>query len=115
MNHAADVRAVIVLTTLGADADAVAFGRLLVEAGVAACVSVLPPMTSIYRWKGSVNEDREQQLMIKTTHDCIALLETRLREIHPYELPEFLVIPIEGGSSSYLGWLQDSTGPATSA
>jgi periplasmic divalent cation tolerance protein len=105
-----DFGAVIVLTTLGADADAAALGRILVEERLAACVNVLPVMTSIYRWKGRVETDREQQLVIKTTRTQAAALEQRLRELHPYELPEFLVLPASGGSEAYLRWVGESTG-----
>jgi len=98
----------IVLTTLGADADAAALARTLVEEGLAACVNVLPPMTSVYRWKGAVEQDREQQLIIKTAVARLGDLEARLKALHPYELPEFLVLPTAGGSSAYLTWLRES-------
>ena len=99
----------IVLTTLGAQADAAAFGRVLVDERLAACVNVLPAMTSVYRWKGAIEEDREQQLVIKTTSDRIAALEARFHELHPYELPEFLVLAAIDGSAGYLEWLEVST------
>ena len=97
----------IVLTTVGASTDATAFARVLVTDRLAACVNVLPPMTSLYRWKGAIEEDREQQLVIKTTSDRVAAIEARFRELHPYELPEFLVLSATG-SASYLDWLGDS-------
>jgi periplasmic divalent cation tolerance protein len=102
------VKLILVLTTLGADADAVALARTLVDERLAACVNVLPVMTSIYRWKGSVEQDREQQLLIKTTLERVAALATRLRELHPYELPEFLVLGAEA-SEAYAEWVDDST------
>jgi periplasmic divalent cation tolerance protein len=102
-----DPNAVIVLTTLGAATDAVAFARMLVVDRLAACVNVLPAMTSLYHWKGAIEEDREQQLVIKTTVDRVAAIEARFRELHPYELPEFLVLSAEA-SSAYLDWLGDS-------
>ena len=98
----------IVLTTLGADADAATLARTLVEEGLAACVNVLPPMTSVYRWKGAVEQDREQQLIIKTASARLADLEARLRALHPYELPEFLILTAAGGSDAYLAWVRDS-------
>jgi periplasmic divalent cation tolerance protein len=97
----------IVLTTLGADADAAAFARTLVDERLAACVNVLPVMTSIYRWQGKVEQDREQQVVIKTSSDRVAALQARLRELHPYELPEFLVLDA-GGSEAYLAWVGES-------
>lgn len=99
--------AVVVLTTLGAVTDAVELARTLVEEGLAACVNVLPPMQSVYRWKGAVEVDTEQQLVIKTTSAGVAALETRLRALHPYELPEFLVLTAEG-SARYLQWIAES-------
>jgi periplasmic divalent cation tolerance protein len=101
------VEIAIVLTTVGADADAAALGRSLVQEGLAACVNVLPPMTSIYRWKGQVAEDREQQIVIKTTHAGLGALERRLRELHPYELPEFIVLTAVAGAA-YGQWLNES-------
>jgi periplasmic divalent cation tolerance protein len=99
---------VIVLTTLGAQTDAAAFARVLVDERLAACVNVLPAMTSVYRWKGAVEEDSEQQLVIKTTSDRVEALEARFHELHPYELPEFLVLGVTDGSPAYLEWLRAS-------
>jgi periplasmic divalent cation tolerance protein len=106
VSSSADV--VIVLTTLGADADAAAFARVLVDERLAACVNILPPMTSIYRWKDAVEQDREQQVIMKTTAGRLAALEARLRELHSYELPEFLVLPASGGSAAYLDWVRNA-------
>lgn len=100
---------VIVLTTIGGDADGAALGRALVDERLAACVNVLPPMTSVYRWKGNVEQDREQQLIMKTSAASVEALQARLRELHPYEIPEFLVIPVDSGSEAYLGWLREVT------
>ena len=112
MSSAADVPAVIVLTTLGADADAAALARTLVEERLAACVNVLAPMTSTYRWKDTIEQDREQQLVIKTTPARVPALEARLRDLHPYEVPEFLVLPVSAGSDAYLRWVGENTMPA---
>jgi len=101
---------VIVLTTLGADADAAEFARTLVEQRLAACVNIVGDVTSIYRWKDAVEQDEEQLLVIKTTAELVEALQARLRELHPYELPEFLVVPVKGGSEGYLAWLRDSVG-----
>jgi periplasmic divalent cation tolerance protein len=99
--------AVLVLTTLGADADAQTIARTLVSERLAACVNVLSPMTSVYRWKGNVEVDREQQLVMKTTPERVDALEARLRQLHPYELPEFLVLDASG-SEGYLRWVRES-------
>ena len=103
------MKLILVLTTLGAEADAAALARTLVDERLAACVNVLPVMTSIYRWKGSVEQDREQQLLIKTTAGNVVALAARLRELHPYELPEFIVLDAEA-SEAYGEWVDDSTG-----
>ena len=97
----------IVLTTLGADADAAALARTLIDERLAACVNILPPMTSVYRWQGKVEQDREQQMVIKTASDRVAALQARLRQLHPYELPEFLVLDATG-SEAYLAWVGES-------
>jgi periplasmic divalent cation tolerance protein len=97
----------IVLTTLGADADATSIARTLIDERLAACVNILPVMTSVYRWQGKVEQDREQQVVIKTATDRVAALQARLRELHPYELPEFLVLDASG-SDAYLAWVGES-------
>ena len=100
--------AVMVLTTLPADADGAAFARTLVEERLAACVNVLPVMTSVYRWKGGIEQDREQQVVIKTVAARVDALEARVRALHPYDVPEFLVIPVREGSADYLAWVAES-------
>ena len=99
--------AVIILTTLSASADATSFARALVSEQLAACVNLLPPMTSLYRWKGEVEEDREQQLVIKTTEDRVGAIEARFRELHPYELPELIILDVKA-SAPYLAWIAAS-------
>ena len=97
----------IVLTTLGADADAATIARTLIDERLAACVNILPPMTSVYRWQGKVEQDREQQIVIKTAQDRVRALQTRLRQLHPYELPEFLVLDATA-SDAYFAWVGES-------
>lgn len=97
----------IVLTTVGRDFDAVAIARILVEEQLAACVNVLPVMTSVYQWKGKVEQDREQQLVIKTTTSGVEKLAARLRALHPYDLPEFLVLR-GSASEAYGRWVGES-------
>lgn len=97
--------AVIVLTTWPASSDAGAFARTLVEERLAACVSVLAEMQSTYRWKDAIATDAERQVLIKTTEARLGELEARLRELHPYEIPEFLVIRGDGTSDGYLAWV----------
>lgn len=100
---------VIVLTTLPADADAAAFARNLVEERLAACVNLSAPMESIYRWEGSIESEAERQLVIKTSRDRVVALWDRVREMHPYDMPEFLVTPIVDGNDAYLRWVAEST------
>jgi periplasmic divalent cation tolerance protein len=99
---------VVVLTTLPADTDAASLARTLVDEHLAACVAVLPPMTSVYRWKGQVEQDREQQLIIKTTTGGVGALEARLGALHPYAVPEFVVLDATA-SVAYAAWLRGST------
>jgi periplasmic divalent cation tolerance protein len=100
---------VIVLTTLPADADGHGFGRTLVDERLAACVNLLPVMESVFRWEGQIEQDAERQLIIKTSRERVAALWERIRELHPYEVPEFLVLSVQDGSDAYLRWLGEST------
>ena len=99
---------VIVLSTFPADGDADALARTLVDERLAACVNLLPPMTSMYRWEGKIERSLERQLIIKTTAAGVDQLKARLTELHPYDVPEILVIPIADGSAKYLEWLRNS-------
>jgi periplasmic divalent cation tolerance protein len=107
MTHPAQ-QVAIVLTTFGVGQAAVV-AKVLVEERLAACVNVLSPMTSIFRWEGAVQQEAEEQVVIKTSSDRLAALEARLRELHAYELPEFLVITADAGSEAYLKWVGAST------
>jgi periplasmic divalent cation tolerance protein len=100
---------VLVLTTMPADARADELARTLVDERLAACINVHAPMSSVYRWRGTVERESERQLVIKTSRPRIAALTKRLRELHPYELPELIILPIEGGSDRYLDWLGANT------
>lgn len=99
---------VIVLTTFPADGDAEALARTIVDERLAACVNLLPPMQSVYRWEGKVEQAAERQLVIKTMADRVEQLKARLTELHPYDVPEFLVIKVSDGSESYLRWVEES-------
>lgn len=100
---------VIVLTTLPADADGAAFARTLVTERLAACVNLLGEMTSVYRWEGEVSQEAERQIVIKTSRPRVGALWQRIRDLHPYDVPEFVVLPILDGSDAYLRWIGDST------
>ncbi len=103
---------VLVLTTLPTDLDgATAFARQLVEERLAACVNVLGEMRSIYTWQGRVEDEPERQIVVKTTRGRLEALWGRVQQLHPYEVPEFLVLPIVDGSAAYLRWVTQSTAP----
>jgi periplasmic divalent cation tolerance protein len=102
-------RPVIVLTTWPADQDPRALADPLVAEQLAACVNILPAMESVYRWQGSVQHDQEHQVFIKTTAARLRRVHARLRELHPYEVPEFLVVDPVAGAASYLDWVAAST------
>ncbi|HUR33411.1 MAG TPA: divalent-cation tolerance protein CutA [Vicinamibacterales bacterium] len=96
---------VLVLTTVPSAEVGEAIARALVDRALAACVNVLPPMTSIYRWKGEVHRDAECQVIVKTVGARVDAVQERITELHPYDLPEFLVVPVEGGDPAYLAWV----------
>ena len=103
----------IVLTTVSSDAAAEALAQALVERRLAACVNILGPIRSIYRWQGAVENEPEYLLLVKTTADRTADLSRAFRELHPYELPELVELDVAGGSAAYLCWVieQVSRGP----
>lgn len=101
--------AVLVLTTLPPTADADDFARTLVEERLAACVTVFPVMQSTYRWQGRVHRDDERQVVIKTWRDRLTPLEARVGALHPYDVPEWLVVDAGAGSDAYLAWLKAET------
>ena len=98
--------AAVVLTTWPADRDASTLARTLIVERLAACVNVLPEIASTYEWQGEICLDRERQLVIKTTRERVPALARRLHELHPYDVPEFLVLPVTAASAPYLAWLE---------
>ncbi len=104
---------VVILTTMPDTAQTDELSRALVDERLAACVNVGAPMSSTYRWRDAVERETERQLVIKTTRDRIGDVERRLRQIHPYELPEFLVLAVERGSEAYVAWVSDSVAAGT--
>ena len=97
--------AVIVLTTVAGGADARSLAHALVEARVAACVNIVDRIHSVYRWEGRVAEDAEQLLIIKTSAERVTALREALFARHPYDVPEFVVLPIAAMSDAYGAWL----------
>ena len=99
----------LVLTNLPDRAAAERIADLLVEQRLAACVNVLAPCRSVYRWKGAVQRDEEHPMLIKTTSERYRALEEALRAAHPYELPEIVALPVERGLPAYLDWVAAET------
>ena len=99
------------LTTLPGDFDATSLAQDLVASGLAACVNILPGIKSVYTCEGVPQIDQEQQLFLKTTTDQVDALWEAIKKRHPYEIPEFLVVPIIDGNDDYLRWVEKSIGP----
>ena len=104
-----DTEVVIALTTVPTELDVDELVRKLLERRLVACANVLPPMRSAYWWKGTIETAEERQVVFKTRQGCVDALEAALRELHPFDVPEFLVIPVFGGSEAYLRWVRVET------
>jgi len=100
------ISATLILTTSPDAETAERIGRALVAEKLAACVSILPPMRSIYRWKGKIEDNNEQMLVIKSTKERFPAIMERIKALHPYELPEIIAVPVADGLPDYLSWLQ---------
>ena len=101
--------ALLVLTNLPDRTAAERLADALVEKRVAACINILAPCRSVFRWQGAVQHDEEHPVLIKTTREAYAALEAEIRAHHPYELPEIVALPIERGLPAYLDWVADET------
>jgi periplasmic divalent cation tolerance protein len=100
----------LIFCTCPDQATAERIAETVVEERLAACVNLVPGLTSVYRWEGQVQRDAELLLLIKTRAAIYPLLEARLHELHPYQTPEIIALPIPAGSAAYLTWLEDNTG-----
>lgn len=100
--------ALVVLCTVGKPEDAEYLARELVDRRLAACVNLLPPATSIYRWKGEVERSEETLLVIKTSAARFEALREAIVSLHGYELPELIALPVSAGHAPYLAWLEES-------
>lgn len=98
----------IVLTTCGSSEEAQRIAHELVDRRLAACVNIVPQIASVYRWQGKVESADEWLLLIKSTAAAFELLREAIQELHSYETPECIAIPIEAGSSAYLDWIAAS-------
>ncbi len=106
-----DERPVIVLTTIGTADDAGKLAHDLIERRLAACVNVVDPIRSFYRWEGAVQEDGEKLLIIKTVRGRVDALREHLLRIHPYDVPEFIVVDTVDVLEKYAKWLVESCRP----
>ncbi len=102
--------ALVVLVTAPTAEQAAALARALVDERLAACGNVLAGVRSVYRWEGSVHEDAEALLVLKTTRARFEALRERVIALHPYQVPEVLALPVEAGSADYLAWIAAETG-----
>jgi periplasmic divalent cation tolerance protein len=99
---------VLILTTAGNESEARKIAEALVGRSLAACVNIVPRIHSIYRWEGKVESAEEYLLLIKTANIRAKEVEAAVAELHSYDLPEVVVISIEGGSQAYLNWITES-------
>lgn len=100
---------ILVLSTMPDEAVANEIAETLVDDGLAACVNILPGITSVYRWQDKIEKDRELLLYIKTTNKVYKKVEETIQRLHPYELPEIIAVPIERGLGDYLEWVSLET------
>jgi periplasmic divalent cation tolerance protein len=103
----------VVLCTLPEQEIAAKIAGALVEEQLAACVNIIPGLTSVYRWKGEVHQDNEVLLLIKCTAAIYPQLEQRIQALHPYELPEIIAVPIQTGQADYIQWINNSLIPSS--
>jgi len=99
-----------ILTTTGTEEQALSIARALVAERLAACVNIIGPVRSVYRWRDAIEDDREFLLVIKTRATLYMKVERRVRELHTYEVPEVIALLLDRGSPPYVQWLLDSTG-----
>jgi periplasmic divalent cation tolerance protein len=100
---------VIVTTTTNKEREAKQLAATIIEKKLAACVQIIPKINSIYEWEGKIRDDQEYLLLIKTSEKLVRKLNRFIEENHSYEVPEFLVTPVIGGSDEYLDWIKDVT------
>jgi periplasmic divalent cation tolerance protein len=100
---------IVVLVTCGSEEEAVKIANSLVEEGLVACVNIISPVRSIYRWEGKIWDEKEWVLIIKTQKKRFEELEKKVKSLHSYSVPEVIALPIVEGSTSYLKWLEETT------
>jgi len=102
-------RVVVVLVTAPSADEAARIGRILVEERLAACVNVVGPIRSIYRWQAKIEDEQEHLMLVKARHVDVDAVAARVRAVHPYDVPEVIALDVTGGSTPYLAWLLEST------
>ena len=100
---------IAILVTCGSEEEAVKIANALVEAHLAACVNLVAPIRSIYRWEGKIWDEKEWLLIIKTEKQRFQELEKKVKSLHSYSVPEIISLPITEGSSAYLNWIRENT------
>ncbi|MBI3301406.1 MAG: divalent-cation tolerance protein CutA [Deltaproteobacteria bacterium] len=100
---------IVILVTAGSETEAETIAKTLVEERLAACVNMLSPIRSIYRWEGKVTDDREWLLLIKTRAERFSAVESRVKALHSYQVPEVIALPITAGAEGYMRWLENET------
>jgi len=100
---------VLILVTTGSDGEAEKIARALVEERLAACVNIVNPLRSVYRWEGKIQDDREWLLVIKTKQTHFAAVKARVEALHSYQVPEVIALPVVDGAEKYLEWVRSET------
>jgi periplasmic divalent cation tolerance protein len=100
---------IVVLVTCGSEEEALKIANILVEDRLAACVNLVAPIRSIYRWEGKIWDEKEALLIIKTQNHRYVELEKKVKSLHSYSVPEIISLPITEGSSAYLNWIRENT------
>ena len=103
------VESIVVLVTSGSEEEAIKIANSLVEEGLAACVNIISPVRSIYRWEGKIWDEKEWLLIIKTQQKRFEELERKVKSLHSYSVPEIIALPVVEGFAPYLKWLEETT------
>lgn len=104
-----NVQEVVVLITAPNEEEASTLAKAVVGARLAACVNIVRSVRSIYRWKGAIEDDQEVLMVVKTRRNRISQLTAKVKQLHSYDVPEVIALPIIGGSQDYIQWLHEST------
>jgi len=97
-----------IFVTAGSEQEGAKIGRTLVEEGLVACANIVPHIRSVYRWKGQIREEGETLLIMKSREELFEKINHRIQELHSYEVPEIIALPVMAGSKPYLRWIEDN-------